>query len=612
MTHENPRIDFLKNKAVNMTQGSGVYLMKNSKGSVIYVGKAKSLKNRVTSYFGSDKNHGIKVIAMVLHVYDFDYIITDNEFEALVLENSLIKQHKPKYNILLKDDKGYSYIKISAPPWSKISAVKQKDDDDSKYLGPYISSWSAKNIVDEVNKIFMLPTCNKNFGKNAPASRPCLNYYIKQCLAPCKGRTSEKQYRTLIGEALEFVNKGAVASIKELQNQMNELSENMEFEKAAIIRDRISAIQKINDKQKIVESSIPKQDVIAFATTGDKCAFTVLKFDKSRLCNRQDYIFENEKPELIMEEFLLRYYENNEVPPRVTVEFPPENSELLTKWLCEKAGRKVEIFTPQKGDQLSLLQMCKNNAAEKLTDGSTKKGRDVYALEELSKLLNLKKLPLYIESYDISNLSGGENVGAMIVYRDGKPHKKAYRKFKIKTIDGQDDYGSMREVLLRRFLRYDEKLDEDEGFGKLPDLILLDGGKGHVSVVKSTLVELGLDIPVFGMVKDNKHKTRAIATDGGEISVTSGRSAFTLISSIQEEVHRFAIGYHRVLRKKNTINSALLEIEGIGKSRATALLKHFKTIEKISLATLDELLLVNGMTEKAAKSVINYYKGSKI
>ncbi|MFI3206152.1 MAG: excinuclease ABC subunit UvrC, partial [Clostridia bacterium] len=421
MTEQNERLGYLRKKAINLPQSSGVYLMKNKQNKIIYVGKAKNLKNRLSSYFGSDKTLWLKVVAMVLQVFDFDYIMTDSEFEALVLENSLIKQNQPKYNILLKDDKGYSYIKVSKAPWARISESKKIEKDGSKYIGPYVSSWSVKSAIDEARKIFKLPSCNKVFPRDFGKSRPCLNFYIKQCNAPCLGKIKESDYAQNLEDALDFIKKGATESIKDLRRKMENAAENLEFEKAAFLRDKINAINKITETQKIVQSSIAFQDIIATATSEEKTAITVLKFRTGKLCDRQDYIFEKANLDEILQEFIQRYYENHEIPPRITLEKLLFDYEITEKWLSEKAEKKVAFFIPQKGEQLKLLEMCKSNAAEKLTDGTSKKGKDIVALEELSKLLGLKEIPRFIESYDISNTAGSENVAAMIVYKDGRP-----------------------------------------------------------------------------------------------------------------------------------------------------------------------------------------------
>ena len=611
MTELNPKLKELRAKAMALPLQPGVYLMHDKSDKIIYVGKAKALKNRVSQYFGSDKNHQEKVKQMVLHVDHFEYIVTDSEFEALVLENSLIKQYQPKYNILLKDDKGYSYIKITSGPWPKITEAKQIVNDGSKYIGPYMSSWSIKETIDEARKIFRLPSCNRKFPQDFGKGRPCLNYYIKQCCAPCRGHVKQQEYNEAVEEALEFIKGGSSTSVKNLTERMNEAAENLEFELAGRIRDRIAAIKKMREKQKVVESRIREQDVMAVAMGNTKSVIAVLKFENGRLFDREDFSFTDvEDFAELRGEFIRQYYSSRDrIPPQITCDGEVEDMELLEEWLSRKAGRKVIIHIPQKGDQLRLVEMCRSNAAEKLSEGSERTGKELNALDELARLLGLKSPPEYIESYDISNLAGGENVAGMIVFKNGRPFKSSYRKFKIKTVEGQDDYGSMRDVIYRRFMEYKEHRGEDEGFGRLPDLILLDGGKGHVAAVRPLLQQMGISVPVYGMVKDDKHRTRAIAEDGGEIAINSNRQAFTLISTIQDEVHRYAIGFHRQQRKKNTVSTTLTSIEGIGETRAKALMKHFRTVKAISEADLEELQNAPGMNKPAGKKVYEYFHG---
>jgi excinuclease ABC subunit C len=594
----------------------GVYLMHDKDGNVIYVGKAKLLKNRVSQYFGSDRNHDEKVIKMVSHVDWFETIVTDSEFEALVLECSLIKQYNPKYNILLKDDKGYHYIKITPPPWSRIVAAKSSDvqKDGATYLGPFLSGWVVNQAVDEVTKIFQIPTCSRRFPQEIGKSRPCLNFYIKQCCAPCRGKISEQQYNQRVQEAVEFLKGGSVASIQKMTAEMEAAAENLEFERAAALRDRIAAIQRVTEKQKVVSAKIAEQDVIALAqgkgSGADGCV-EVFRFREGRLYDREHFLLaETGEPTQARGEFLKRYYSmRDEVPPRISLDGEAADTPLLEEWLSQKAGRKVSIVVPQKGEQFKLTEMCRNNAAEHLAQSSGRTGRETSALDELSRLLGLSKPPMRIESYDISNLAGGENVAGMVVFENGRPKKSDYRKFQIKDIVGQDDYGSMTEVLTRRFREYEKHQAEgdDTGFGALPDLILLDGGKGHVNAIAPVLKQFGLDIPLFGMVKDDKHRTRAITGDGGEISILSHRRAFTLVSDIQEEVHRFAIGYHRQQRKKKTLSSELLQIDGIGQQRATALFQRFRTMDRIRNATVEELADTPSMNQTAAESVYRYF-----
>ncbi len=611
MTELNEKLPELRAKAMALPLQPGVYLMHDKTGQIIYVGKAKALKNRVSQYFGSDHNHGEKVKRMVLNVDYFEYIVTDSEFEALVLENSLIKHHKPKYNILLKDDKGYSYIRVSGGDWPKISEAKQILDDGAKYIGPYMSSWTIKETIDEAQKIFMLPSCNKRFPQDFGKQRPCLNYYIKQCAAPCRGKMSKEEYNEAVNEALDFIKGGSADTVKKLSAKMEDASENLEFEKAARIRDTIQAINRMKDKQKVVESKIREQDVIAIAFGNTKCVVAVLKFSGGRLYDRENFSFTDiENLSELRAEFIRQYYsDKDKIPPQLTIDGECDDKELLEDWLTEKAGKKVSIHIPQKGDQLKLVEMCRSNAAEKLSEGTGSSGKELSALDELARLLGLSSPPEYIESYDISNLGGTDNVAGMVVFKNGRPYKAGYRRFKIKTVSGQDDYGSMREVIERRFSEYyiHRSLKDGDYFGTLPNLILLDGGKGHVNAVMPVLERMKIDVPCFGMVKDDSHRTRAIAVSGGEISINSTRQAFTLCSLLQDEVHRWAIGYHRQQRKKSTISSTLSEIPGMGEARCKALLKYFKTIKAISEADLEELMSCPKMNRPSATNVYRYF-----
>lgn len=613
MTDHEKHIKELRRQAMRLPLNPGVYMMHDKSGKIIYIGKAKALKNRVSQYFGSEKNHDEKVRRMVANVEYFEYIITDSEFEALVLECSLIKQHTPKYNILLKDDKGYHYIKVTSGPWPRISQAKQILDDGANYIGPYISSWATKESVEGALKIFKLPSCNRRFPQDIGKERPCLYYYINQCCAPCTGKVSEKEYNEAVTEAVEFLRGGSAESVRELTKHMEEAAEALEFERAARIRDRLTAIKRMADKQKVVAAKVPEQDVIALAQGPESSCFEVFRFQNGRLCDRETFLMgETGNPSAARGEFLEQYYSmRDRIPPRVCLDGRVENADLLGEWLTQKAGRKVSLSVPQKGEQAQIVEMCRNNAAEQLAQATNRTGREASALDELGRLLGMEQPPNYIESYDISNLAGGENVAGMVVFENGRPLKSAYRKFKIKTVIGQDDYASMREVIERRLQEYEAHKDEGEGFGHLPDLILLDGGKGHVAAVRPVLEAAGLNIPLFGMVKDDKHRTRAIARDGGEIAINSNRKAFTLVSSIQDEVHRFAIGYHRQLRKKTTISSTLTSIEGVGPTRARALLKHFKTVAAVSNADLEELAAIPGMNQPAAQRVYDYFHGGE-
>lgn len=605
------KIKELRAKAMSLPLTPGVYIMRDKNKKIIYIGKAKALKNRVSQYFGSHTNHTPKVIRMVENVDTFDYIVTDSEFEALVLECSLIKQYTPHYNILLKDDKGYSYIKITNEQWPRIKAVKQIDNDGAQYIGPYMSNYYVKNAVDQAVKIFKLPTCGRKFPQDIGKGRPCLNYHIKLCSAPCTGKITHKEYTENLKEAVEFLKGGNNADIKKMTAEMNLAAENLEFERAARIRDRINAIKKMGDSQKVVCSKIKEQDVLAVVTEGNTACFEVFKFKNSALYDREHFIIGDvdDLPQARHEFITGYYYKRNDIPPRITVDGSVNDTELLQQWLSEVLGKKVVIFQPQKGEQLQLVEMCKKNAAEHLAHRRGAAGKDTMALNTLGELLGLDGAPNYIESYDISNQNGTANVAGMIVFENGRPLKSAYRRFEIKTVAGQDDYGSMAEVIERRLNEYEKHKDEGVGFGRMPDLILLDGGKGQVNAVSQVMKRMGYSIPLFGMVKDSKHRTRAITDAGREIAISNKRSVFTLVSNIQEEVHRFAIGYHRQKRKNTSFKSSLTEIEGVGERRAKALLKHFGTIANIKEADLQELEAAPAMNKVVARTVYSYFHG---
>ena len=606
----NPKMKELRQKAMALPLQPGVYIMKNKQGEIIYIGKAKKLKNRVSQYFGSQNNHTEKVRRMVENVDDFEYIITDSEFECLILECSLIKQHTPKYNILLKDDKGYSYIRVTNEEWRRLSYVLQKADDDARYIGPYKSSYYVKSSVEEANKIFGLPTCNRRFPEDFGRFRPCLNFHIKQCCAPCTGRVKLKDYNERVENALKFLSGDSSEMMRELQDRMTAAAEALDFERAARYRDQIASMKKLRDKQKVVDINLDELDVIAVAREKNKGSATVFRFNESRLYDTENFIIDDVDDEVdFRSQFLLRYYTlRSEIPSHIAIDGEIEDMENTELWLTEKKGRRVYLNIPQRGTQKNLVDMCQKNAYEALGQLRGVTGRQLSVLDELKNLLGLEKLPEYIESYDISNLAGADNVAGMVVFENARPLKSAYRKFKIKSFSGQDDYGSMAEVLTRRLNEYKKAQEEgvETGFGRLPDLILLDGGKGQVGAVLPVVEASGLPIPVFGMVKDDHHRTRAIVSDSGEIAIRPNRAVFTFVTNIQDEVHRYSIGFNRQQRKR-VLGSTLEEIEGIGKKRAKELMRFFRTIRKISTATIEELEQAPGMTHPAAVSVYNYF-----
>lgn len=606
----NPKMKILRKKAMSLPLLPGVYIMKNADGKIIYIGKAKALKNRVSQYFGSQNRHPIKVRKMVENVDRFDYIVTGSEFEALVLECSLIKQHSPKYNILLKDDKGYSYIRISEGEYREISAVFNKKDDGSEYIGPYLSSYSVRQSVDAANKIFKLPQCNKVFPRDFGKSRPCLNYYISQCCGLCTGKIKKSDYDEAVDGAIAFLKGDSRDIIADLRVKMEKAAEELDFEQAAKLRDRINSIERIKEKQKVVYKSVEEQDVFATADIDGSVCLAVLRFSNGRLFDSEHFFFDDPgDKESMRSDFITSYYSmRDNIPKRVTLDGEVADRELLEQWLSEKKGKKVTVFVPARGEQLEIVNMCRKNAEEKLAIKKGRTGREIAVLDELKDLLGLKKTPEYIESYDISHTAGQDSVAGMIVFKGGKPYRKAYKRFSIKSFDGNDDYRAMNEVLTRRFSEYEKSKDSTEGFGKLPDLILLDGGVGQVHAVEPVLREFGLKIPLFGMVKDNRHRTRAISGDGGEIAINSKRQVFTLVSEIQNEVHRFSVAYHHQKHAKRGLSLSLTEIEGVGEKRASALLKYFKTMTAIKNAEVDELSKAPGITSAVAQNIYDYYR----
>lgn len=599
----NPRLPYLRDKTSKLTGSPGCYIMKDQSGKIIYIGKAKNLKNRVTSYFRKGQDHLPKVWKMVSHVYDYDFIVTDSEFEALVLECSLIKQYTPKYNILLKDDKGYSYIRVTNEPFPRLQSVLQKYDDGAEYIGPYTSSFAVKQAVIEANKVFMLPTCSRKFPQDFNKARPCLNHHIKQCMGVCTGKISCEEYNAVVRQAVDYIKNGSKQSVERLTEEMNAAAEELNFELAARLRDRIAAISKAADNQKIIDPNMKDTDILAISQNSEKACASVLMYRGGRLFDKADFFLgEKEDQSQMRESFITGFYSSRDfIPKEILIDEPIENYELLEKWLREKSGHAVHISTPQRGHLLRLTTLAKSNASEYLSIKVGRTGKEIVALEELAKALELPKPPRFIECYDISNLASSDMVAGMVVFENGRPCKKFYKKFSIKTVAEQNDYACMCEVLQRRFRNYFEKTDE--GFSTLPDLILLDGGQGHVNTVTPVVREMGITVPIFGLVKDSKHRTRAVATGGGEISLTRSRSAFNLVTRIQDEVHRYSITYQAQKHKKTSYRLELTSVKGIGEKKAVKLMTEFKTKENLKKATVQELAKTAGVNEETAKQL---------
>ena len=603
----NERLPYLREKTSKLTTSPGVYRMRNKSGDIIYIGKAKNLKNRVTSYFRENPDHTPKVAKMVSHVYDYDFIVTDSEYEALVLECSMIKQHMPRYNILLKDDKGYSFIKISNEEFPRITAELQKKGD-GIFLGPYTSSFVTRQTVEEVNKVFSLPSCKRVFPRDFGKYRPCLNFHIKQCMGVCQGKIDPEEYGKIISQAEEYIKNGSEASVETLTKQMNAAAEELDFELAARLRDRISAIQRAADNQKIIDEDMRDTDVVAMAQNGENSCAAVLMYRGGRLFDRAEYDLGAPGSETdMLEDFVLQYYSDpTRIPREIIVEEELPNSEMVERLLREKCGHAVDLTSKKRGRGLRLIMMAKSNAEDSLAIKVGRTGKEIAALEALGKLLGLPEPPLYIEAYDISNLGSSSMVAGMVVFENGRPLKKAYKRFSIKETQIQNDYASMREVLERRFKHYQDDSETDEGFSRMPDLILLDGGKGQVNAVEPILREMGIDVPLFGMVKDGNHRTRAIATSGSEIAISGTKSAFMLVTRIQDEVHRFSITYQRKKHGKESYESGLTKIRGIGEKKAQKLFAAFKTREEFKKASAEEIAKAAGIPLPLAEQVREY------
>lgn len=595
----NPRLPFLQAKTAALTTSPGVYIMKNQQGKILYIGKAKNLRNRVTSYFRDHPDHTVKTAKMVSQVYDYDFIVTGSEYEALVLECSLIKQHQPPYNILLKDDKGYHYIRISKGAYPRITA-EVNTDADGEYLGPYMSGFATKQTVNTVNRMFQLPTCTRPFPESFRKQRPCLNFHIGQCMGVCRGTVSSGVYHEAVADAVRFIKNGGDKTIPMLEQRMQQAAENLEFEEAARLRDRINAIRKAGEHQDIMDAVRVDTDVVGIASSDVSTYISVLIYRDGRLYDQSSFcISADALSEHPLDDFLPQYYSTKtgrDLPKVILTEDAPTEAALLTDLLTKRAGHTVSLEQPQKGLRRRLVLMAKQNAGEKLSLQSGRTGKELLAVEELGRVLGLSKPPMRIEAYDISNLSSAAMVAGMVVFEGGRPLKSAYRRFSIKELDLQNDYASMQEVIRRRLQEYrtaQENQSETEralnAFAVLPDLILLDGGKGHVAAIAPILEEFKLPIPLYGMVKDQKHRTRAIATNGGEIALRDKQAAFALLTRIQDEVHRFAITYMKAKHTKTSYALTLTTVKGVGEKKAQKLLLTYKTRSQLKAASVEAL-----------------------
>ncbi len=601
----NDRLGFLRDKANKLTLSPGVYLMKDKTGKIIYVGKAKALKNRVTTYFHSIENHNPKTYKLVSNIYDFDFIVCPSELDALVLEASLIKLHNPKYNILLKDDKGYNYIKITKGDFPKLSYALNTNDENADYIGPYTSGFTVKQTVEDANKIFMLPSCSKVFPRDFKKERPCLNYQIKRCMGVCTGKFTAEEYQKHFNSAIEYIKSGSKDSIERLRREMEEASDKLEFEKAAKLRDQIIAIEKADRSQKIMSDKTTDYDIVALAQNMELSSVAVVKYRGGRLIDKENfYIGDEYDPSQMRSDFLVEYYSSKpSMPKEIYLDREIDDKSLLEEYFRGKFGHRVSLIVPQRGEGLNQIVLARNNASEYLALKVGRTAKEINALEDLAKLLGLPKIPMYIESYDISNMGEETRVAGMIVYRNGRPFKAGYRKFTIKDVVGLNDYACMQEVIRRRFQHYK---DGDESFSTMPDLILLDGGKGHVSAVQEVLDEMGIEVSLFGLVKDDKHRTRAIAKEGGEIQVNANKNLFNLLTNIQDEVHRFSISFQRQQHKKKQYELEITRVKGIGEKKALALLKHFKTKQGLKDASAEELARIAKVNKETADELYLY------
>ena len=602
----------------------GVYIMHDKQDAIIYVGKAISLKNRVRQYFQKSRNLGIKKEQMVEQIARFEYIVTDSELEALVLESNLIKEHCPKYNTMLKDDKNYPFIKVTAgEAFPRIMTARSMKKDKSKYFGPYTSAGAVKDVIELTRKLYHLRTCSRNLPRDIGKERPCLYYHIKQCDAPCQGYITESAYRAQVEELLDFLNGNHKKILTQLEEKMYEASEKMEFEDAAQYRDLIQSVKKIGERQKITDHPGEDKDIIAAAMEDADAVVQVFFVRDGKLIGRDHFYMKSapgENRKGILSSFLKQFYAGTPfIPKEIMLQEEVEDQELIAKWLESRKGKKVRISVPKKGTKEKLVEMAYHNAKLVLRQDKERikreEGRTIGAVKEIEELLGLSGVQR-MEAYDISNISGFQSVGSMVVYEKGKPKRSDYRKFKIKSVQGPNDYASMEEVLTRRFIhgmdereeRRQQQLEDEFGsFTRFPDLILMDGGRGQVNIALEVLDKLHLSIPVCGMVKDDKHRTRGLYYNNQEIPISRDSEGFKMITRIQDEAHRFAIEYHRSLRSKGQVHSVLDDIPGIGETRRKALMKHFKGLEGIREASVETLSNIESMNERAARQVYDFF-----
>ncbi len=608
----------------------GVYIMRDDKDVILYVGKAINLHNRVRSYFRENIGRGPAIDQMVSLIARFEYIVTDSELEALVLENNLIKENSPKYNTLLKDDKTYPYIKVTVgEDYPRILFSRTMKKDKSRYFGPYTSAAAVKDTIELLNKLYQLRTCNRVLPRDIGIERPCLNYHIRQCLAPCQGYVSKEEYRQQVAGALEFLNGNYSPILKDLEEKMKKAAEAMEFEDAARYRDLLSSVRQVSQKQKITEGVGEDKDILALYQDETEAVVQVFFVRDGKLIGREHYYMthvpENNKP-AILQDFVKQFYAGTPFIPReLMLQYEIEDAELIEKWLSERKGSRVYLKVPKIGSKEKLVELAAQNAKLVLSQDREKlkreEGRTIGAVKEISDLLQLSLTgTARMEAYDISNINGFENVGSMVVYEKGKPKRSDYRKFKIKSVSGPDDYACMREVLTRRFRHgmeesrelEEQEMDQEYGsFTKFPDLILMDGGRGQVNIALSVLEELGIDIPVCGMVKDDNHRTRGLYYHNIELPIDTHSEGFKLITRIQDEAHRFAIEYHRSLRSKTQVRSVLDDIPGVGPARRKALMRHFKSLEEIRQATVEDLMEIPEMNERTAQEIVAFFASQK-